>query len=407
MDRRRLLQVIHYPVFGGPHNQALRLAEPLARRGWDTIVLLPKEQGNAAARLRMAGIPVVEAPLGRLRAVPDPRLQLRFAASFRPDVARIRRIIRHKRIDLVVVSGLVNPHAAIAARLERVPVVWQILDTRAPMKLRQLLMPLVTRLSDAIMSTGVEVARVHPGALALGDRLVPFFPPVDTQSFRPDLARRATARRTLGVPDDAHLIGTLGNLNPQKGHEYLLRAAAVARQSRPDVVVRVLGADTPTQADYAAGLRAEALALRLLDEGGPLFVDPGACAPELLPAFDLFVMTSVPRSEGAPTAILEAMACGLPVVTTDVGAVREMVEEGETGFVTPPLDPPATADAILRVLADDSLRTRMAAEARGRALQRYDVDVCADTHLAAFEAALAHHGRRARHTISADEATPR
>ncbi|HRC62745.1 MAG TPA: hypothetical protein PLX85_05920, partial [Dehalococcoidia bacterium] len=49
-----LLHVVHYPVFGGPHNQALRLAEPLRRRGWETTVLLPDEPGNAAERLREA-----------------------------------------------------------------------------------------------------------------------------------------------------------------------------------------------------------------------------------------------------------------------------------------------------------------------------------------------------------------
>src|SRR5438552_3354462 len=74
---RRYLFVIHYPVFGGPHNQALRLAAPLAAAGWETVVLLPDEPGNSADRLREAGLEVVTAPLSRIRATRDVRRHAR------------------------------------------------------------------------------------------------------------------------------------------------------------------------------------------------------------------------------------------------------------------------------------------------------------------------------------------
>ncbi len=84
---RRYLFVIHYPVFGGPHNQALRLAGPLAASGWETVVLLPDEPGNSADRLRDAGIEVVTAPLSRIRATADVRRHLQMAVHVRTDVA--------------------------------------------------------------------------------------------------------------------------------------------------------------------------------------------------------------------------------------------------------------------------------------------------------------------------------
>ena len=338
--------------------------------------------------------------LHRLRARPDPLLQLRFIFGFPKEVRAIRKLIRAQSIDVVVICGLVNPHAAIAARLERIPVVWQLLDTRPPMALRRLLMPLATRLSDVIMTTGVQVARVHPGASRLGDRLFPFFPPVDTVAYREDPERRAAARRELGASDDSFLVGTVGNLNPQKGHEYLLRAAALVRQANPGVEVRVLGAPTPTQSAYERQLRNEAHELGLGESSRSIFADPGARVAELLPAFDVFLLTAVPRSEGVPTVILEAMACGVPVVSTDVGAVREVVEDGVTGFVVPPLDAEAIADATLRILGDDTLRSRMGKVARERAVERYDVEVCADVHVQAFEAAIEHSERREHRNAS-------
>ena len=168
------LAVIHYPFFGGPHNQALRLSKPLQTRGIRTTVLLPDEPGNARTRLLEAGIDVVELPLTRLRARISPVVLGRFARAFAADVQRLRRLIRERNVDLVEIAGLVNAQGAVAAHLEGVPVVWQLLDTRAPALLRRALMPAVIRLSDAVMCTGRAVADMHPGARALNGRLFPF-----------------------------------------------------------------------------------------------------------------------------------------------------------------------------------------------------------------------------------------
>ena len=128
----KVLCVVHFPVFGGPHNQVLRLAGPLAARGFATVVALPDEPGNAVERLRAAGIDVRTLPLHRLRATRDLRAHVGLVVSLPAEVRRLRLAIRTEGIDIVQIGGLVNPHAAIAARLERVPVVWQLLDTRAP-----------------------------------------------------------------------------------------------------------------------------------------------------------------------------------------------------------------------------------------------------------------------------------
>lgn len=389
---KRVLSVIHYPTFGGPHNRNLRLMEPLARRGIETKIVLPDEPGNAGTRFQEAGVAVTKIPLRRLRASPNPITQARFVANFRKDISALRAEIRQEAIDVVLINGLVNPHAGIAARLEGVPVVWQILDTRTPVVVRRAMMPLVTRLADVVMSTGMEVARVHPGAVGLNERLVPFFPPVETSRFAPDPGRRKAARLALGIPEEARVVGTVGNLNPQKGHEYLLHAARLIRAKNPNTVLRILGAHTPTHAGYARRLHEEAREFGF--EPRATFVDPGSRVDELLPAFDVFVLASVPRSEGIPTAILEAMACELPVVATDVGAVSEVVEAGVTGVVVPPCDALAVARAVGSLLDDPGLSSRMGIEARRRAVARYDVEACADAHLRAFEASIRHRSAR-------------
>jgi glycosyltransferase involved in cell wall biosynthesis len=298
------------------------------------------------------------------------------------EIATIRKLIREEGIDVVQVHGPTNPHAAIAARLERVPVVWQLYEMRTPMVARRATMPIVLRLADVLMTTGLEVARLHPGALRARDRLVTFVPPVDSDRFRPDEDTRAAARAELGIPPGSLAFGTLGNLNPDKGHEFLLRAAGKVLARRPDATLRVLGSRSPAHASYEAALRRDAEKL------GPAvrFVDPGDRAAELLPGLDLFVLAS--RREGIPTVVLEAMACGLPVITTDVGAVREVARHGHTALVVPPCDPEALASAVLELLGDADRRRAFGAAGRQAMVERFDVDRCADAHETAYRMAL-------------------
>jgi glycosyltransferase involved in cell wall biosynthesis len=391
-----VLYVIHYPFFGGPQNQALRTVGPLAARGVITSVVLPDEPGNATGRLRAAGIEVISLPLHRLRAVPDPAVQARFLAGFPGEVMALRRLVRSRSIDVVQVGGLVNPQAAIAARLEGVGVVWQLLDTRAPMVLRRLQMPWVLALADVVMTTGLGVARVHPGAAGLGPRLVPFYPPVDTSVFKPDPARRAAGRAELGIASGAPLIGTVANLTPQKGLEHFIAVAEVLHASHPDVRFVILGSAMDTHRAYEATIRRMVQESAVGRADALRIVDPGMRVPELLPALDLFLLTSVPRSEGVSTTVLEAMATGIPVVSTDVGALSEVVVDWVTGRIVAPLDDGAMVEAVAALVGDADARALMGAEARRRAMELYDVEACADTHLRAYRLAAARAGRRRR-----------
>jgi glycosyltransferase involved in cell wall biosynthesis len=387
-----LLVVIHYPVFGGPHNQALQLARALEREGVNVTVLLP-EHGDGARRLRAAGIDVVTMPLHRARATLRLRPLLALVWHLPGEVKAIRSVIRERAIDVVQLEGLVNPHAAIAGVRERTAVVWQLLDTRAPMIVRRLLMPLVVRLADVVMSTGRAVAHVHPGAEALGQRLQPFFPPVDTDEFRPGKVDGSATRRSYGFRDEDVVLVSVGNLNPQKGHEYLLRAVGLLRRDGHRARALVVGASHETHVAYERELYR--LCGRLGLEVGHDVVFAGALddVRPALAAADIFVLSSVPRSEGVPTAAEEAMMMHLPVVATDVGGVSELVEHGISGFVVRPLDARALAQAILDA-ADPATRAAMGARAHERAVSLCSTERCAQLHLQAYELAVRHRDAR-------------
>ena len=391
---RRFLFVIHYPVYGGPHNQALRLAGPLRERGWETVVLLPDEPGNAAERLRAAGVETHTVPLGRLRASRSLDPHVRLARNFRADARRIESTIRSRDAELVLIGGLHNAQGALAARRTGRAIVWQILDTSSPMAFRRLAMTGVTHLADVIMSTGHEVARVHPGALALGDRLVRYLPPVDTDEFVPDPRRSAAARAELGLEASDLVVGTVNNFSPMKGHLTFIRAAAQLRRRRPNTRFVLLGATLQHRSEYARMLLDEAEALGLQVGTDLLVVDPCSRVSTLAPALDLSWLTS--DSEGIPTTAVEAMALGIPIVAANVGGVREVVHDGETGSLVPPRDPEALVAATELLLDDPELRRRFGEAARVRAVAEFNLDRCADTHVTAFERALEHRGTRRR-----------
>jgi glycosyltransferase involved in cell wall biosynthesis len=385
-----VLFVIHYPVYGGPHNQALLLARELKRRGVSMTVVLPEGAASAAERLRTSGIDVLTMRLHRARATLRPGPLLGLGAHLPGEVRAIRRIIRERSIDIVQLGGLVNPHGAIAGRLEDTAVVWQLLDTRPPMAVRRLFMPLVLRLSDAIMTTGHAVARVHPGATRSGERLLTFFPPVDPERFDPDSADRESARTSFGFEPDHLVIGTIGNLNPQKGHEFLLQAAAFARGTQPRLKVLIVGSSHETHLAYERKLQRLVGRLGLKIGEDVVFAGSLEDVRPALAAMDVFVLSSVPRSEGAPTSVEEAMMMTRPIVAADVGAVSELIENGVTGVLVPPLDPGALSQAILRMADDPGSQARMGALGRERAIALCSVEECARIHLEAYDRALTH-----------------
>jgi glycosyltransferase involved in cell wall biosynthesis len=389
----KVLCVVHSPFFGGPHNEALRLEEPLRRRGWEIEVAIPDEPGSAAARLEEAGVRVHSLPLSRLRASLDPRLLIGFARDFRPSVGRLERTIEDTCADVVQIGGLVNPHAAFAARRAGAAVVWQIVDSRAPAPLRRVAMPLVRRLADAVMFDGEALITLHGGRESLSMPVFVYFPPVDTKRFAPSAERRREVRNELGISANAPVVGTVSSLNPMKGVEYFLDAAAQVAAARPGAWFVVVGGAPASHRAYGERLRERANELGLANS--IVFAGERADVERWYPAFDVDLITSLPRSEGTTTTALEAQACGVPVVATRVAAVGEVVADGVTGLLVPPERPQAIADAVLWLLADDELRAGMGAAGREAAIERFDAERAAEVYVEAYEAALAHAAARA------------
>ena len=203
---------------------------------------------------------------------------------------------------------------------------------------------------------------------------------IDVEAYAPVAPQRRAARRSkaLGLPPDTRLVLCVGRFTPQKGHDVLLEAAALARRQDGRVVLALAG-DGPLRDELAH--RAAQLGIA----GAVRFLGRHADVPQLLGCADVLVQPS--RFEGLPLTVLEAMAAALPVVVTDVIGCNETVVHGESGLIVPPEDPSALAGALLEVLGDPPRAARLGAAARLRAEREFAAPVMARRTLAVYREA--------------------
>jgi glycosyltransferase involved in cell wall biosynthesis len=200
------------------------------------------------------------------------------------------------------------------------------------------------------------------------------------EEFAPVRRERALeVRRAIGLADDALVVGTIGRLNAQKGHRYLLDAAARLLARVPGARVLIAG-----DGDLMEELRARAAAHDI--SGQVVFAGYRTDVPDLLGALDVFCISSL--YEGTPLALFEAMAAGKAIVSTSVDGCREVLEDGVTGVLVPPADAGALAAGLERVLCDGALRAALGRQALA-ASRRYDVRTCVDAMEAFYDDLLA------------------
>ena len=167
----------------------------------------------------------------------------------------------------------------------------------------------------------------------------------------------AALRAQLGITPDAQVILSVGRLSKEKGHAELLRALAVIRYTKPDTPIRLVLVGDGPESD-----RLKALCSELNLQEVVIFSGQQSDVRPFYAIADIFVLPS--HSEGSPNVLLEAMEANVPVIATAVGGIPEMIAHEETGLLTPLKDEPALSQALLRMLDDRELRSRLTEAAR-------------------------------------------
>ncbi|MSP62756.1 MAG: glycosyltransferase family 1 protein [Myxococcales bacterium] len=352
---------------GGQERVALDLARRQRQDGCAVMAvsLAPPPDGPMAHEFSVADVRIRTIPKGRGF---DAGLPLRLAWLLLQN--RIEIVHTHNPQPLI--------YGAPAARLAGARVVHTKHGANPEGGRRLALRRLAGRLADAFVAVSpitADVARSNREISELKLHVVPNG--IDLDRFHPDEEARAEVRDALGIPQGAFVVGTVGRLSSEKDQSLLLRAMGPLLGERLRLVI--VG-DGPEE----DALRRRAAALT---EGRFVhFLGARRDVPRILAAFDLFALSSL--SEGLPLVIPEAMASGLPVVSTAVGGIPTVLDEGVTGFLVPPGDERALRERLRDLAARPDLGAACGAQARRVALDRYSDVRMARDYLAIYRRTL-------------------
>jgi glycosyltransferase involved in cell wall biosynthesis len=393
----RIFNVLYDERVGGPQLRVLQVARRLKDTGFDTVVAIPTGDREYATLLDQARIPFHEMNLVRLRRSFDPIEHGRFLATFWPNVKELRQLIRKHRIDIVHTNGLMNLQAPVAARLERVGLVWHLNDLGTPKLLRLMFLPLVRGWSHRIALAARAVGQYcFPDATIIAECFQLLYAPVDTERFSPQVDG-TKVREELNIAPECPVVGIVANICPGKGQEHFLEAATVIKRRYPSAKFLVVGGKLDNRRKFWSALMQQTARLGLGRD--VFFTGRRSDVPQLLQAMTVFVQAS--ESEACPMAVLEASASGLPVVATKVGGTPELVQDGVTGILIEPRNPKQIADAVLRLLDSPEMATRMGRAGADFMRQHFSLDACAEAHARMYNAILS----RAEHAPSAAKET--
>jgi len=283
--------------------------------------------------------------------------------NFLSQFIKLARFLRRERINIIQTFFLEsNIIGVLAGRLAGVPV--RIASRRnlghRYTLFRTILLRAFRRLTtcyaancDKVRRFFIKTENIDPHQIRV------IYNGVDQDYFRPG---NKVSGAQLGIPEDKLVIGMVANLKKIKGIDFFMQAAKLISQKRGDVIFVVIGGEY--EEEHYLRMRNE-LGLKQVVQ----FLGIKADVRDYLNAFDLAVNSSL--TEGFSNSILEYMACGLPVVATDVGGNPEAVVDGQTGIIVPAGDSERLARAMETLLNDVQMRKRMGEKGRQRIVNNF------------------------------------
>ncbi|GIL08820.1 MAG: hypothetical protein BroJett033_3310 [Chloroflexota bacterium] len=374
-----LLFVTSYADLGGGETALLTLAQGLDPARFRPHLLTPRP-GQLAARWQAHGWPVHSLPWRAASVYFVPALWARL-----PAVRRVAALIRAHDIRAVHSEYHALPLAQPAAERVGVPSLWTCMGWWFRPR------PWQRAFFRRSAATFAHSQAIRDGFLGRPpfmppERVAVLYPGVDTDRFHPGVDG-LRVRFEAGIPADAPLVALVARFQDVKGHDTFQALARQVALQIPEARFIVAGENAQTGADSAyrqrilAAAQADSLLQRRLH-----YLGFRADVERVLAAADVVVCAS--RFEGFGMAVVEAMAAGRPVVSTNRGGPAETVVEGETGFLAAPGDAETLAARVIALLRDPARRAQMGAAGRARAVAQFSAAASAAQFTRALEGLL-------------------
>jgi glycosyltransferase involved in cell wall biosynthesis len=346
MRKINVLQLVEGFSFGGAEGKLLELVERLDKSKYNVTVCSLGLGGILQEKFEKIGVKVLV--ISR---------KSKFDCAF---IFKLIKLMREEKIDILQTTlffaDFIGPIAAKLAGV-RVTLAWETIS--APewlVKRRLIAYKIAMKFADKIISVSeaTKIWSVKKRGIS-PEKLVTIPYGVDLQKY--NLNPASEKRKELGVSSGTILFGTVARLHKQKGHVYLIKAVKDVVKEIPNVKFVFIG-DGELREELEEQVNKFKIADKFLFLGFRYDVD------ELLKTIDVFVLPSL--YEGLPNVILEAMACGQPVIATSVDGSPEAIENNVTGILVPPRDPESLKHAISHLAKNKNLRESMGKEGRHR-----------------------------------------
>jgi glycosyltransferase involved in cell wall biosynthesis len=354
--RARVLHLITSFEIGGTERQAVELLKRLDRDRFDVRLAVLRNEGPFYREIETLFPDVPEFPLTSFCNVNAVK-----------QLARLRRLMVREKIDILHAHDFYSSFIGVpAARLAGV----RVIACQRHLKLSDRLVHdvgtrLIHRLAHRVLvnSQAIRDRIIEHGSTPSRKISVIRNGVLETNASR--LLARDEICSELSINADAKLIGMVARMQPVKGHSFFIDAAANVLREQANAHFVLVG-DGPLRSDIENQIARLGIADRVH------LLGDRADVSQLVPGFDLLVLASL--HEGSPNAVMEAMAAGVPVVATAVGGTKELITDGETGYLAPPADPAALADRIVFALSREDHRAEITSAARRRINTEYGMD---------------------------------
>jgi glycosyltransferase involved in cell wall biosynthesis len=353
----RILHLSSARSLGGGERHLADLAGALSRRGHEVYAALPP---RSPLRGELTSLPAANIFTLRLRNALDVGSALELA-----------RHVRDHRIEIVHAHVARDyPLAALAVRSNQQA---RLIITRHVLFRLNRLHAVTFRQARRVIAVSQAVGRALAAQKIFPARKITVIPNgIDFRRFDASLQGfdREAFRRRMKIPPGSLLVGTVGELKPQKGHEEYLRAAAIIAREKSNVHFVIAGGDSTRMGEHRAHLERLIAELDLksrvhlagwLDDVAPLL-------------FALDVYVSASHTESFGLTIVEAMAAGRAVVATATEGAHEIINDKETGMIVAVKDYQAMAASVLHLLKDENSRARIGKLAKGYAREHFSLD---------------------------------
>ncbi len=358
MNQSEPLRILHTESscgWGGQEIRILTEMEGMIGRGYEMQLLCPQESVIFQVAQKRK-LPVTALPIAR--------------KNWR-GLSALRDWLRRNRVDVIVTHSSTDSWlSAVACKtVRRPPRIIRLRHVSAAVPNNLPTRWLYNRACRHIVTTGecIRDQLIHDNGFS-PQRISSIPTGLDLQKFKP--GDKQATRKQLGLPEKKHLIGIIATLRSWKGHAHLIEAFSRLVEKHENLHLLIVG-EGPVREPLENQVEELNLNQQVTFAGNQENTVPW------FQSIDTFVLPSY-ANEGVPQALMQAMACGLPVIGGAVGGLPETIEEGKTGLLFPPKDVSALVCAIEKLLDDPQLAARMGVEAHRAAREKFGIDIMLD-----------------------------